>query len=448
MSLRKETIAAICTPSGDGGVAMIRISGECALQVANALFSKDVLKLASHQMVYGRFCDVDKKTLDQGLLVVMKAPNSYTGEEVVEIFCHGGRLITQKVLERTFEAGAKPAQPGEFTQRAYLNKKMDLAQAEAVQLLISAQNEYALKMAQSQLEGELSKSIRAMQEKLVEQAAILEAWVDFPEEGIEFCSLEDIIAALNICLNQMATLIHTFRDGQALKEGFSICLLGKPNVGKSSLMNRLLKKDRAIVTDIAGTTRDLLEEAFFIQGMKYRLIDTAGIRKTDQIVEEIGIERALKASKNADLTLLVLDASTPFSSEDQKLLKSVGNHLVVWNKIDLKKEPLEPQLLDAIEISAKTGRGFESLCAQILEKTLPKAACQDQIFLTEARHKKSLQEAYDHLKKVIDGLESGQSAEWLSYDLKSSLRSLSEIMGMDITESILSNIFAKFCIGK
>lgn len=444
-----ETIAAICTPTGDGGVAMIRISGAHALEVAGKVFSKDPHHFESHKMVYGQFLNPEGQVVDEGLLVVMKGPHSYTGEDVVELFCHGGRLITKKVLDCVIAAGAKAAAPGEFTKRAYLNQKMDLSQAEAVQMLISAKNEYALKMATLQLEGQLSKKIEQMQKRLIDQAAILEAWVDFPEEGLEFCTFEELRQCLQAILDEMKALIDSYENGRAIKEGFSLCLLGRPNVGKSSLMNQLLKKDRSIVTPIAGTTRDLIEEPLLINGMQYYLTDTAGIREISEVIEQEGIERALKAAQQADLILLLFDGSEPLESEDYALIKRVQQQkfLVVWNKADLAPYP-HPTFEHQIHISAKTGDHIEGLYSKISEMMLDAHHLQDQIYLTELRHKIALEEGYEHLKKVIEGLSASTSPEWLTFDLKSALRSLSQIIGFDITESVLSSIFSKFCIGK
>lgn len=449
MDNTQSTIAAICTPPGDGGVAMIRLSGPEAFSIANHFFSKNVDELTSHQMVYGSFLNTSGLEVDQGLLVKMKGPKSYTGENVVEIFCHGGRLITQQVLKLVLESGAKIAKPGEFTQRAYLNGKMDLAQAEAVQSLISAQNEYALKMASGQLEGALSKKIQSMQKKMIEQAAILEAWVDFPEEGIEFCSLNEIISKLKNLADEIQYLLKTFHDGQALKEGFSICLLGSPNVGKSSLMNQLLKKDRAIVTPIAGTTRDSIEERLWIEGMEYRLIDTAGVRETYEIIEKEGIERALNAAKKSDLILFVLDQSKALSDEERKLVDEIKNQNVLFikNKMDLDIK-LDFSSENEIELSAKTGENIEGLFQKISDMTTSHIHLKDQIYLSELRHKKALEKAYENLNKVITGLETEASPEWLTFDLKNALKNLGEIIGLNITEDILSNIFSRFCIGK
>ncbi len=446
---KPETIAAICTPPGNGGVAMIRLSGPQAIEIASQIFSKEVKDLSPYRMTFGEFLDKERKVVDHGLLVVMKAPHSYTGEDIVELFCHGGHLITKKVLNCVFQRGAKAAGPGEFTQRAFLNKKMDLTQAEAVQSLISAQNEYALKIAADQLEGHLSRKIENLKQKLIDQTAILEAWVDFPEEGIEFCTLDEIKEHLQKVSGEMSHLIRSYDDGQMLKEGFSLCLLGRPNVGKSSLLNQMLKKERAIVTPIAGTTRDLIEETLFIDGMQYRIMDTAGIRQAEEIIEKEGIDRALKASQKADLVLLVLDASSPLTQEDEALIERLKKQkmLVVWNKIDisdLKQKVFEQE----VKISAKEGFQIDSLYQKISEILLDKVDCQDQVYLTEVRHKEALMQAQIHLEAVLEGLNKNISPEWLSYDLKSSLKALSQIIGFDLTEDVLTSIFKNFCIGK
>lgn len=445
------TIAAVATPPGDGGVAIIRLSGPKAISYANAVFSKELSTFESHKLYYGQILNRDGTALDQGMAVVMRAPYSYTGEEVVELHCHGGHFLTKKILHRLFNEGAEVAKPGEFTERAFLNGKLDLAQAEAVQSLIHAKNEYALKFASKQLEGALSVKIKKMQEALIGQAAVLEAWVDFPEEGIEFTTLEEIIAELVSIREEMRKLIDTYDDGQALQEGFSLCLLGRPNVGKSSVMNQLLKRERAIVTPIAGTTRDLLEETLLIDGISYRLMDTAGIRSTDELVEQIGIERAKQSSQKADLVLLVLDVTQELTEEDLKLIELVQNQkvLVVWNKKDLQSpEKKSSPFPDFLEISAKTGEGIEDLLQEIPRLLLNDLALNQELTLTQLRHKKALEEGESYLLKVIDALHQNVSPEWLTFDLKSSLGALSSIMGLDITESILSSIFSKFCIGK
>ncbi|MCH9633931.1 MAG: tRNA modification GTPase MnmE [Chlamydiae bacterium] len=451
MNLTNHTIAAIATPPGDGGVAIIRLSGPLSVEIVSGFFSKSLFKLESNKLYFGTFFNADRSVLDQGMVVVMRAPHSYTGEEVVEIHCHGGHFLSKKVLQRALDLGADIAKPGEFTERAFLNGKMDLAQAEAVQTLISAKNDYALKSALGQLEGGLSQKIKQFQNHLIEVAAVLEAWVDFPEEGIEFTSLEEMVAQLETIQIDMSKLMDTYDQGRVVHEGFTICLAGKPNVGKSSLMNALLKRDRALVTPIAGTTRDTLEEALCIDGMIYRLIDTAGIRQTNETVEKLGIERASQTISQADLVLLVLDASARLTAEDQKLVERLKDQkvLVIWNKCDISLDSLENLPFSKIlHASAQTGLGLGALYKQIPALLMEKIQLTDEIYLSQIRHKKALQEAREWLSKVILGLKSGESPEWLTFDLKSSLKALSSIIGFNITESILSNIFSRFCIGK
>lgn len=447
------TIAAIATPPGDGGVSIIRLSGPDAVEIASIVSKKEVSQLESHKLYYATIYDENHQGIDQGLLVYMKSPKSFTGEDVVEFQGHGGHYITQKVLRRFYEAGAKSAAPGEFTQRAFLNGKCDLAQAEAIQSLIAAKNDYALKCAQKQLEGSLSKKIKKLQNQLIEEAAILEAWVDFPEEGLEFTSFEALLESLENTFKEMERLEKTYRHAQTLERGFSLCLVGKPNVGKSSLMNALLKRNRALVTSIAGTTRDTLEETLNVNGMTYRLIDTAGIRQTEELVEKLGIERAKQMSHEADCVLLVLDASKPLEKEDYELIEHYQKHpnvCLLWNKMDLKPFDENPKISikNQLQVSAQKDQGIDSiyeLLPKLLLKDLP---VQDEIMLTQERHFLALKEAKELLQKVIIDLKGDTSAEWVTFDLKMCLKKLGEIIGFDLTESLLGNIFSRFCIGK
>ncbi len=451
MNSKQSTIAAIATPPGDGGVAIIRLSGSEAVAFANPIFSKNILEFESNKLYFGSILNADQTVLDQGMLVVMRAPHSYTGEEVVEIHCHGGHFLSKKILQRVLDLGAQIAKPGEFTERAFLNGKMDLSQAEAVQTLISAKNDYALKSATEQLEGSLSKKIKTLQKDLIESAAVLEAWVDFPEEGIEYMSFQELVEGLQSVQSEMKALIKSYDNGRILHEGFTICLIGKPNVGKSSLMNALLKKERALVTPIAGTTRDTIEEALLIDGITYRLIDTAGIRQTDELVEKMGIERASKSIEEADLILLVLDSSAPLTQEDKDLITKLKDQkvLVLWNKSDLKQAKQEElPFKETLQISAQKGDGLDRLYSSIPKLLMGEINLTSEIYLTEIRHKDALEEANKLLEKVIHELQKESSPEWMTFDLKSCLRSLSSIIGMDITENILSSIFSKFCIGK
>ena len=448
----KDTIAAIATPPGEGAIAIIRLSGPAAFSIAKKIFTSPVETFASHTAHYGRILAKDGSTLDAVLLIIMKAPRSYTGEDTVEISCHGGSFITQRILERVVEAGARPARPGEFSLRAYLNGKLDLAQAEAVQQLIAAKSTMALSTAESQLEGHLSQCIAEFQKELIDIAAILEAWVDFPEEGLEFASMEEIVARLDATCSRMERLSSTFHQGQRLHQGISLCLLGAPNVGKSSLMNALLGKERAIVTEIAGTTRDLLEEDFCLGPLHFRLIDTAGIRKTEERIEQEGIRRSHKAMEKADLILLLLDATRPLSLDDHQLLAMAPRTktVLVWNKIDVQ-EPQDRSPWDTrtVCISARERVGLDDLQQEIethfKEQGLPS---KEEIVITRQRHHSALVQAIEALQMVIRGLKQNVSAEFIISDLRQALHALGTILGIHVSEEILSAIFSKFCLGK
>ncbi len=443
-----NTIAAITTPPGEGAIAVIRISGPKAFEIAGALFSGPVQTYKSHTAHYGNILSQEGKVLDSVLLLVMKNPHSYTGENTVEISCHGGSLVTRRVLQRIFEAGAQPAKPGEFSFQAYMNGKLDLAQAEAVQQLIAAKSELALESAERQLQGALSETISHYQKELTETAAILEAWVDFPEEGLEFATMEEIAQTLHAICERMIKLQRTFHDGKALHEGLSLCLLGSPNVGKSSLMNALLGKERAIVTEIAGTTRDLLEEDLRLGGLHFRLIDTAGIRDTQEIVEQEGIRRSQKAMQEADLILLLLDASRPLQPKDHELLNTTPKEktIVIWNKIDLAKPTLN---IPSIQISVKEKIGFDTL-RETIEKLIWKHGppSKEEVVITRLRHHEALTQAILSCQAVIKGLREGISAEFVASDMRNCLHELGKIIGTNVTEDILTAIFSKFCLGK
>ncbi|MDF2577756.1 MAG: trmE [Chlamydiales bacterium] len=447
-----DTIAAIATPPGEGGVAIIRISGKDSISIAQKIYSGNISSYKSHTAHYGKIKDLEGKFVDNVLLLYMKNPKSYTGEDTIEVHCHGGSLISRKVLEIILQAGARPAQPGEFTFRAFFNGKVDLSQAEAVQSLIGAKNELALLAAEDQLEGKLSRRISEIQNKLLDITAILEAWVDFPEEGLEFASIEEIQQSLNGIINEMQHLQNTFHEGRLIHNGISLCLIGKPNVGKSSLMNALLGKDRAIVTDVPGTTRDLLEDTLLLNGLNFRLIDTAGIRETTEQIEQEGIRRSQQAMEEADLILLVLDVTRLLEAEDQLLLNKVPLHktLVIWNKIDQVHDPLPSIAFPyQVQVSAKQYQGLEKLSAAI-DQILWKHGhpSKEEIVITNIRHKDAIAQAIQFATRVTYGLESGISPEFLTADIRGCLKELGKIIGMDITEEVLSSIFSKFCIGK
>lgn len=447
-----ETIAAIATPPGEGGVAIIRISGKQAFEVAAKTFTGPVKSYASHTAHFGKVVDSQGRKVDDVLVLVFRSPRSYTGDDIVEIHCHGGSLITKRVLEVVIAAGARPAQPGEFTFRAFMNGKLDLAQAEAVQELICAKNERALDAAEAHLEGRLSKMVGAFQQRLTHIAAILEAWVDFPEEGIEFATFEEVCAELEDTALAMEKLDGTFHDGRIVHEGLSLCLIGRPNVGKSSLMNALLDKNRAIVSEIPGTTRDIVEDHMRLSGLNFKLVDTAGIRETDEAIEMEGIKRSRAALAKADVVLLVLDASRPLHHDDRVLLELAEgkNTIAVWNKVDLSPLHIEDVPCKyAVQVSASACTGLEGLKkavdAIIWEKGPP---ARDEVLITNLRHKEALNDAIVACHAVIQGLKNGISPEFLAFDMRTCLSSLGKIIGTDITEDILSAIFSKFCIGK
>lgn len=447
-----DTIAAIATPLGEGAIAIIRISGKEALSLAQKVYSGNISTYNSHTVHLGKITNLEGQIVDQVLLTVMRAPRSYTGEDVIEIQCHGGSLITSEVFQCVLSAGARAALPGEFTYRAFMNGKMDLAQAEAVQELIAAKNALSIQAAENQLNGALSKKILSFQQELIDIAAILEAWVDFPEEGLEFASLEEVLNALENVLKNMQHLNDTFYEGKIVSEGFSLCLVGSPNVGKSSIMNALLGKERAIVTPIAGTTRDLLEEDLRLSGLHFRLIDTAGIRETEELVEQEGIRRSKQAMQQADLILLVVDASKPLNQQDEGLIAQAPAHktIVIWNKIDLPIcDLVQIPLLHAVKVSAKSSEGLPELKKMINELIWKKGPpSKEEILITSARHRESLTQAIDSLHCLIDGLKKGISPEFLSSDMRNTLNELGKIIGLDISEEILSAIFSKFCVGK
>jgi tRNA modification GTPase len=447
-----ETIAAVATPPGEGGVAIIRISGKDAVGVADRVFTGSVATYQSHTAHFGRIRDNQGRHIDDALVLPMLGKRSFTGEDTVEIHCHGGSLITRRVLDVVLKAGARPARPGEFSFKAFMNGKLDLAQAEAIQELVAAKNEHALNAAEQQLQGALSAKIRSFQIRLTDIAAMLEAWVDFPEEDIEFADIEEVINHLSSVKEDIETLSSTFHDGRIALDGVALCLVGSPNVGKSSLMNAMLERDRAIVSHIPGTTRDILEDNLRLGNLNFRLTDTAGIRETDDVIEKEGVLRSRKAMKSADLVLLVLDLQKGISEHDRKLFELVPpkKTLVVWNKSDLTHKP-PPQLLfpHVASVSAKTREGFDYLKKQIDDIVWTNGPpSSEEVLITNARHKEAIDNAAGHCQNLIDGLKEKRSPEFLSLDMRQTLTELGKIIGMDITEDILSAIFSKFCIGK
>jgi len=449
---QNDTIAALATPPGSGGIAIIRISGPEALRAASALCRSDLEQQSSHTVSLKTIVSAQGKLLDQALVLVMRAPRSFTGEETVEIHCHGGHLIARNILEELFTGSVRPAEPGEFSFRAFLNGKIDLTQAEAVQDLIGARNQEALRVAEDQLEGRLSTHIQQLQKQATQLCALFEAWVDFPEDDIEFIPLSQALSELTELSRQIRHLIDTFDSGKILQQGLSICILGAPNVGKSSLMNSLLGKDRAIVSSVAGTTRDIVEDDLLLNGLHCKIIDTAGIRETQESIEKEGVIRSKKAMANADIILAVLDASR---AQDPLMFEPVvqappEKSIFIWNKIDIATSSL-PELSHpySVRLSAKTGEGLDSLSQALDSITWKgKGPNKTDVVITNLRHKNALEEAEKAILQTLEGLKNDISPEFLSMDMKEALVALGSIIGTNITEDILSSIFSRFCIGK
>lgn len=451
MYTQSRTIVAISTPVGEGGVAMIRISGKEAFSIAGKFFSKNVLQLQSHVLTHGKILSLDGEVIDEVMIAKMDAPKTFTGENTVEIFCHGSLLIQKKIIHIAIAAGANLAMPGEFSYQSFMNGKMDLSQAEAIQELIHAKNDYALKAAENQLQGLLSKKVEKFRQDLIEIAAVIDAWVDYPEEGLEFKTEEEILFDLEKTQKEITQLKNTFQDGQKLNLGIKLCLLGAPNAGKSSLMNALLGYDRAIVTPIAGTTRDLLQEDLVLFGLNFKLIDTAGIRNTEEIIEKEGIKRSKAAANEADLVLYVIDTTVPLSAIELETLDALPAEktIIVWNKTDLESICPFLEKFTAVKISAKNRIGLDELKKAIEDKVhIAPDFGKDEVLITKERHHQSLCDCLENLDKVISGLKDNVSCEFISFDLRMSLKSLSEIIGFDLSESILDSIFSKFCVGK
>ena len=447
-----ETIAAIATPPGEGGIAIIRISGDEALEIADKVFTGPVKTYKTHTAHLGKVINSNGDTIDEALALVMLGKRSFCGEDTVEIHCHGGSIVSRHVLEVTIQAGARAARPGEFSFKAFINGKIDLSQAEAIQELISAKNDMALHAAENHLEGKLSKKVASFQSNLFDIAAMLEAWVDFPEEDIAFSPMEKVRNDLTHTRNMMQELEASFHDGKILHDGVTLCLVGCPNVGKSSLMNALLDKDRAIVTHIPGTTRDVLEDSLRLNGLNLRLIDTAGIREATEIVEIEGIKRSKKAIEEADLILFVLDSKKGLQKDDIALCETLPpeKSIAIWNKMDLPHENLpEITFQHTVKISALEKTGLQNL-HQSIDKIIwdHGPPSKEELIITNIRHKEALSKAIESCDNVINGLATNVSPEFLSMDMRQCLSELGKIIGTNITEDILSSIFSSFCIGK
>lgn len=474
---QEECICALATPAG-GAIGIIRLSGSNAITLTDKIFQsangKSLEEAKPYTLHYGEIKDKDGNTIDDVLVSVFRAPHSYTGENSTEISCHGSRYILQQVLHRFTEVGCRQAEPGEYTRRAYLNGKMDLSQAEAVADLIASTNKATHKMALSQLKGHFSNELFLLREKLLKMTSLLELELDFSDhEELEFADRSELQALAEEINHKITTLAHSFETGNALKQGVAVAIVGKTNVGKSTLLNRLLHEEKAIVSDIHGTTRDVIEDTTLIDGITFRFIDTAGIRKTDDIVENIGIERTFQKMEEAKIVIWLLDEQPSASEIEEMKLKNQGKKLlVVFNKMDkLENDKLafdkfthscgsdssesEASEGDSSEpkaplfISARTGENVSSL-----EQALVRAAdipeiTENDVIITSARHYEALLRAHDSLSRVLESMEMGMSGDIIAEDLKMVLEELGEITGGQISsQETLNNIFKHFCIGK
>lgn len=464
---QEECICALATPAG-GAIGIIRLSGSDAITLTDKIFQsangKSLEEAKPYTLHYGEIKDKDGNTIDDVLVSVFRAPHSYTGENSTEISCHGNRYILQQVLHRFTEVGCRQAEPGEYTRRAYLNGKMDLSQAEAVADLIASTNKATHKMALSQLKGHFSNELSLLREKLLKMTSLLELELDFSDhEELEFADRSELQALAEEINHKITTLAHSFETGNALKQGVAVVIVGKTNVGKSTLLNRLLHEEKAIVSDIHGTTRDVIEDTTLIDGITFRFIDTAGIRKTDDVVENIGIGRTFQKMEEAKIVIWLLDEQPSASEIEEMKLKNQGKKLlVVFNKMDkLENDKLafdkfthscgsySSESEAPLFISARTGENVSSL-----EQALVKAAdipeiTENDVIITSARHYEALLRAHDSLSRVLESMEMGMSGDIVAEDLKMVLEELGEITGGQISsQETLNNIFKHFCIGK
>ncbi|HWC97563.1 MAG TPA: tRNA uridine-5-carboxymethylaminomethyl(34) synthesis GTPase MnmE [Candidatus Sulfopaludibacter sp.] len=440
----QDTIVAISTPPGRGGLGVVRLSGSGARAIA-----EKILRLAgdtswrSWQARLAELLDRDGHVVDQVVVTFFEAPRSYTAEDVIEISCHGSPVVLRHAVERSLESGARLAEPGEFSLRAFLHGRIDLAQAEAVRDLIDATTLYQARVAAQQVNGSVSRRIAPLKEQLVELISLLEAGIDFAEDDISVAPAAEILRRLAPVRQGFGELADSFRYGGLVRGGLTLAIVGRPNVGKSSLFNRLLEQDRAIVTDIPGTTRDLVSETASIGGIPVKLYDTAGIRPSSETVEALGIERSLQAMADADLTIVVVDSSQPLTTEDEGLIGRAPKCLVVGNKRDLG------ECRDELHTSAITGAGIAELREAILGAVAPKGAFeQETSFITSLRHERLLRESLVFLEKAVGAVEAGIPHEMLLLDLYGALRPIDGITGATTADDILNRIFSTFCIGK
>jgi len=449
-----DTIAAICTPLGSGALGVIRVSGAQAIDIVNQLFRpKDLTKAKGYSLHFGRIYK-DNEVLDEVLVTVFRAPRSFTKENVVEISCHGSAFILRECLQLLVDEGARLAKPGEFTQRAFLNGAMDLSQAEAVADLIASNSAAAHQIAMKQLRGGISRELKNLREQLLNFTSLIELELDFSEEDVEFADRTQLFELVQRILIRLEQLIRSFSLGNAIKQGVPTVIMGKPNAGKSTLLNALLNENRAIVSNIPGTTRDVIEDRIVIEGIEFRLMDTAGIRETTDIIEAEGVNRTLAIARNASLAIYIFDIHTDTPETARLQIAEVGlpestHLLLVGNKIDLEQTDNQSSDDEVLYISAKEGNHLEHLRKAMVSSVQHfSTTTADNAIISNVRHLHALRKAYAALEDVQNGLEIGLTGDFLSIDIRTAIHHIGEITGQITTDEVLGNIFSKFCIGK
>lgn len=459
--MKEDTIAAISTPSGTGGIAVIRLSGPDALPISQKVWEgKNLQDVKSHTAHFGKITDARGNVLDEALATVFRGPNSFTGEDTVEFSIHGSRWIQSEVMSRLCDAGARTAEAGEFTRRAFLNGKIDLARAEAIADVIASSSRAAHRLAIAQMSGVFSQKINSLRDRLIELASLLELELDFSEEDVEFADRDKLRNLTEETLNVIENLAATYRAGRAFKEGVPVVIAGSPNVGKSTLLNALLDTDKAIVTDIPGTTRDIIEDTAEIDGILFRFYDTAGLRETDDQVEKIGIDKAVDRINTASIVVWMIDAAGESSQKDyQTVLDQIAtstikkHHILVYNKCDVKGQATgikthEGDFDSVIGISAKTGEGIEIFKQELTKLSTKEYNPDTELIVTNRRHYESLKRGSESLRRAREGMTAGLSADLIAMDIRETIHHLSTVTGEVSTDTLLETIFSKFCIGK
>ena len=454
--VEQPPIAAIATPVGEGGIAVIRISGRDAIKKVNSCFKgKDLMSVTTHTVHFGKIIQKDGRVVDEVLATVFQSPKSYTGEDTVEISCHGGVLVTQAVLEAVLSQGIRSAEPGEFTQRAFLNGKLDLDQAEAVADLIHAKSIKAVDAAHQQLEGRLGEHIKQFRQQIIDATAMVELELDFVEEDVEFANKEQLQNLLAEVDKEIKSLLETYETGRLVKDGVKTVFIGRPNAGKSTLLNTLVGSDRAIVTEIAGTTRDTIDADWSYDGLLFKLIDTAGLRDTEDIIEAEGVKRSQKAFEQADLVVYLKDLSKPMDADERteigKFQKRAAEtpFLLIGTKLDKEDSISEKRINFDLKISALEQQNIDALKNLMKQRALEnKDYDASSLLVTSSRHRDALQKARENIQRAMQALEQGMTGDFLSIDLRSALKELGAITGEITNEHILDSIFSRFCIGK